>query len=44
MQMNLNGKQRRRVAAWLSSAIVTLVVLAPSVAQAVPVYIQKPGH
>jgi hypothetical protein len=42
--MNQNRKQQRRVVAWLSSAIVTLIVLAPSVAQAVPVYIQKPGH
>lgn len=41
--MSPNGKQQRRVVAWLSSAIVTLVVLAPSVAQAVPIYIPKPA-
>jgi hypothetical protein len=30
--------------AWLTSALVTLAVLAPTAVQAAETYIQKPGH
>jgi hypothetical protein len=34
----------RRLRAWLTSAFVTLAVLAPTAVQAAETYIQKPGH
>lgn len=42
--MEQHRKQQRRTFAWLTSAIVTLVLFAPTAAQAVETYIQKPGH
>ena len=42
--MEQNRKQQRRMFAWLTSAVVTLMLFAPTAAQALETYIQKPGH